>query len=149
MLSDSEDVRVLLECAITIWENRSTSLMHGATHLRTLLSRDTRLAHRLQSHLTSRLVHDSTGLVSAVLGVWPDFVPSSSQGLCGGNLWFFLDTAPSNTRIPQRVHYNIFTGQLLVNGKPLGRLPMNITSHIFYDRTFGKVKLSLIPYAAH
>jgi hypothetical protein len=139
VLFDHEDIRVLLECAITIWENRVDSMDHVPAHLQTMLSRDTRLAHKLQHHLATRLVESWMGLTSAVLGVWPDFVPGSLQGTCPGQLWFFIDTVPRVGGISQRVHYNILNGQLLVNGKPLGRLPADVTSHSFYVRTFGKV----------
>ncbi len=41
----------------------------------------------------------------------------------------------------QEVHLNLLTGSLLINGKPLGRLPRNITAHPLYARTFGSVSL--------
>jgi hypothetical protein len=140
VLSDHEDIRVLLECAIIIWENCADSMDHVPAHLQIMLSRDARLAHKLQHYLATRLVKSWTGLTLAVLGVWPDFVPGSLQGICTGQLWFFIDTAPRVGGISQRVHYNILNGQLLVNGKPLGRLPTDVTSHSFYLRTFGKVR---------
>jgi hypothetical protein len=156
VLFDHEDIRVLLECAITIWENRADSMDHIPAHLQTMLSRDTRLAHKLQHHLATRLVESRMGLTSAVISVWPDFVPGPLQGICPGQSWFFIDTVPRLGGISQRVHYNILNGQLLVNGKPLGRLPADVTSHSFYVRTFGKVSAFmnihrgvLIGFSAH
>jgi hypothetical protein len=138
LLRDHKDVRILIDCSITVWENQPSSPSQTPSHLAIMLSRDVRLAHRLQEPLVARLLTSWAGLTSAVLGVWPDFVAGSSKGVCMGGLWLFLQTAPRAGRTSQRVHYNVLSGQLLVNGKPLGRLPQAVTSHSFYMRTFGK-----------
>jgi hypothetical protein len=37
------------------------------------------------------------------------------------------------------VQFNLIDGRLLINGKPLGRLPPNIVSHPIYARVLGRV----------
>jgi hypothetical protein len=37
------------------------------------------------------------------------------------------------------VHYDLLTGQLLINGKPLGRLPQKIVEHPTYASVLGTV----------
>jgi len=39
----------------------------------------------------------------------------------------------------QKVHYNLLTGELLIGGKRLGRLPSKIVDHPTYEYIFGKV----------
>ena len=39
------------------------------------------------------------------------------------------------------VHFNLLDGSLLVNGKPLGRLPNEIQRHPLYNLIFGEVRL--------
>jgi hypothetical protein len=53
--------------------------------------------------------------------------------------WLTTFTAPLPNQRPQQVHYNILNGKLLVDGKPLGRLPQEIVSHSTYKRIFGQV----------
>ena len=39
----------------------------------------------------------------------------------------------------QKVHYDLLTGQLLIDGKQLGRLPQEIVEHPIYASIFGAV----------
>ncbi|KAI9432020.1 hypothetical protein H4582DRAFT_2084141 [Lactarius indigo] len=43
------------------------------------------------------------------------------------------------------VHYNLLTGQLLIGGKPLGRLPQEIKSHSTYASVLGARILDVVP----
>lgn len=40
------------------------------------------------------------------------------------------------------VHYDLLTGKLLINGKPLGKLPQEIVEHPTYASVLGTVKVS-------
>ncbi len=43
-----------------------------------------------------------------------------------------------------KVHYDLLTGQLLINGKPLGRLPQEIAGHPTYASVLGIVSSQLL-----
>ncbi|KAH0834166.1 hypothetical protein J3R83DRAFT_11472 [Lanmaoa asiatica] len=45
----------------------------------------------------------------------------------------------------QVVHFNVLDGSLLVNGKPLGRLPNEIQRHPLYNLIFGDQVLEVLP----
>ena len=45
------------------------------------------------------------------------------------------------------VHYDLLTGQLLVNGKPLGRLPQEIVKHPTYVSVLGSVSGQTVPFS--
>ncbi|KAH9056708.1 hypothetical protein EDB87DRAFT_1824048 [Lactarius vividus] len=45
----------------------------------------------------------------------------------------------------QEVHYNILTGNLLIGGKPLGRLPQQIIEHSTYRSILGTRVLDVVP----
>jgi hypothetical protein len=143
LLSSHNDIRILVECAIAVQESRPVLLSQAPFHLRTMLCRDLRLAHRLQRRLSSRITDNWSGFVSAVISVWPDFAVGSGKGFLPGELWLSVDTASRPGRKVLRVFYNMLDGQLLVDGRPLGRLPSEITSHKTYIRTFGKVNVSI------
>ena len=57
----------------------------------------------------------------------------------------FEDTIKSS----QFVHFNILSGELLVEGHPLGGLPLSILEHAAYKRLFGSVWLSPIDTFFH
>ena len=48
--------------------------------------------------------------------------------------------------LPQIVHFNVISGELLVEGRPLGKLPLAIVEHAEYKRLFGPVRLSYSIY---
>ena len=48
-------------------------------------------------------------------------------------------TAPGEHTQAQEVHYNLLSGQLLVEGLPLGRMQSHYTSHPTYVELFGEV----------
>ncbi|KAG1772223.1 hypothetical protein EV702DRAFT_951719, partial [Suillus placidus] len=59
--------------------------------------------------------------------------------------WLVMQTAPSRSQSPQAVHYNLIHGRLLVDGKPLGRLPSIIVQHPIYQAIFGDQVLDIVP----
>ena len=44
----------------------------------------------------------------------------------------------------QEIHYNLLTGQLLIGGKPLGKLPQEIIEHPTYASALGAVSVFVI-----
>ena len=148
LLSSSADIAVLVECGIVIHDNAPRDLKDSSSHLRRLLQRDSRLAHSLESML-ARLIHDDNGgLDDAITSVWPAYRPGAGgwQHLPKPNeRWITSSTDPEPNRRSQHVQYNLLTGRLLIDGKPLGRLPHEILKHKTYQRIFGQVCKCLFP----
>lgn len=143
LLHSASDVFTLVECAIVVHDNTPPQLDQAQSHLKKLLYRDRRLSHHLEQCLLRCIDLDRTGLDIAITSVWPGYRPGSPdwQKLEEPNArWLTAFTAPVKGQRSQQVHYNIFEGKLLVDGKPLGRLPRDITSHSTYRRILGQVK---------
>jgi hypothetical protein len=65
-------------------------------------------------------------------GQWT-FMPGKDRS------WAFNKTLGTLHGVPQSVHYNIISGELLVDGRPLGRIPRSFAKHPLYQRLFGSV----------
>jgi hypothetical protein len=146
VLATKADVAILLECAIAINENRpppSAQASSDYDQLQTYLDRH--LAHRLEARLRSLLQKDRSGLDIALAAVWPNY-RASSASCCfrAGSQWLSVSTDPGHGGTHQTVEYDLIQGRLLVDGKPLGRLPREITTHITFIRTFGQVKCLIV-----
>lgn len=59
--------------------------------------------------------------------------------------WLVASTASDDSKASMGVQYNILTGELLVNGFPLSRLPKKFESHPTYPVLFGKATMEVLP----
>jgi hypothetical protein len=138
LLHSSADIAILLECAIIIHDNTPPHLGNESPAFQKLLHRDGRLSHLLELTVSGFIQADQRGLDTAIGSVWPGYYP--------GNRWTTVPDSKqwvkSFTASGQAVHYNILDGELLVGGKPVGRLPREIIVHPTYSRIFNQVLLS-------
>ncbi|KIM42888.1 hypothetical protein M413DRAFT_26859 [Hebeloma cylindrosporum] len=148
LLCSSEDVAIAIECAIVIHDNTPPHLGQKYPDFQKLLHRDRRLSHFLEAPLIALIQNDECGLDTAISSVWSSYRPGDGgwQQLDGPHSrWLTSLTAPLPGQRAQQVHYNILTGKMLVDGKPLGRLPQEIVRHSTYSRIFGQKILDVIP----
>ena len=145
LLSFDEDFSVAMECAIIVHNNTPSSLSDGKFfHFERILSRHRRLQHDLEpifskstaaSHGQARLLHSHAyNFALKRLGL----------GYRNSSSWHALSRPNSQwiscvTDGGQRVHYNLLDGQLLIDGKELGRLPPEIVKHPTYANLLGTV----------
>lgn len=59
--------------------------------------------------------------------------------------WMLTSIATAETRLQLRVNYNVLTGELLVNGSPLSRLPREYERQALYAALFDKMTLEVLP----
>ena len=144
LLANDEDFSIAMQCAIIVYHNTVSPSEDNSFYLTRMLSRHRRLLHDLepsfrQSDSTDpdrlRLSH-SSGYDHALTRLWPAFRGTSTwRALPRPNSpWIFCATESG-----QQVHYDLLTGQLLIDGKPLGRLPRQIVTHPTYASIFGAV----------
>jgi hypothetical protein len=143
LLCTPEDVAILIECTIVVHDNTPPHLGHAFLDFQKLLHRDKRLSHLVGSHVDT-LVHTDRfgcGLDKAIKSIWSVYRPGNGWRQLSepNSRWLTTLTAPSATQQPQKVYYNTLNGELLVDGKQLGRLPHEIVGHDIYKRTFGQV----------
>jgi hypothetical protein len=141
LLCSSADVAIAIECAIVIHDNTPPHLGHKFPDFQKLLHRDRRLSHFLQAPLVELIQDDRCALDTAITSVWASYRPGKKWRQVNGpnSRWLTSTTAPLPGLRAQEVHYNILNGKLLVDGKPLGRLPQEIVNHPTYSRIFGQV----------
>lgn len=142
LLCSSEDVAILVECTIRIHDNTPPNLGHKYPNFQKLLHRDRRLSHVLELAVNKLIHDDRRGLDTAIRSVWSEYRQGDGgwQPLSEPNSrWLVSITAPLPGRRAQQVHYNMLDGNLLVDGKPVGRLPREIVGDSTYRRIFGEV----------
>lgn len=142
VLQQQDATSSLLQFAIAVQENKD--LVLGAECLQKLtLQAWSSLMYRIYPKLSSAVLHDSTGINEAVLHSWAAFEPAN------GALWSKLSKSRQHWlhiksgKLP--VHINLLTGQLLVNGLPLTRLPSNYLAHAMYRPLFSAAVLEVVP----
>ncbi|KDR74247.1 hypothetical protein GALMADRAFT_141321 [Galerina marginata CBS 339.88] len=147
-----DDLAILVECSIMVHDNTPPNLGSQFLDFQRLLHRDRRLSHYLESP-TIKLLHQSDqsgwrGLDTAIKSVWKEYRPRDKgwkQLPEPNSRWLMTLTTPLTGQQAQQVHYNMLSGKLLVDGKPLGRLPGEIVGHPIYRRIFGQKILDVIP----
>jgi len=142
LLCSSVDIAILVECAIVIHDNTPPHLGDKFPDFQKLLLRDRRLSHRLELTVEKLIRADQCGLDTAIESVWSGYRPGDGGWKTlptPNSRWLTSLTAPSPGQTGQEVHYNLLDGELLVDGKPLGRLPREIVGHPTYRRIFNQV----------
>ncbi|KAH7332999.1 hypothetical protein B0J17DRAFT_736241 [Rhizoctonia solani] len=149
LLSTSNDYNVLIESFIDLYDNKPPDHRNAPTALQTLLCRDRRFAHKMAPYLLTSISHHSGDILSSLLHkIWPDYQRGSTgwRALEAPNRrWIATTVAGAKNDRTQEVHLNLLTGQLLVDGKPFGRLPLHYTEHKTYVRLFGQKILEVFP----
>ncbi|KAH9169121.1 hypothetical protein EDB89DRAFT_1509000 [Lactarius sanguifluus] len=140
-----------MQCAIIVHDNTPSSLADDNTfYLTRMLHRHSRLLHLLEPVFS---FHDvpanlsfslADGYDHAVSSFWPGYRRSASSR------WRAVPKPKSRwtscvAEGGQKIHYNLLTGQLLVNGKPLGKLPQEIIEHPMYADILGARVLDVVP----
>ncbi|KAH0834163.1 hypothetical protein J3R83DRAFT_11469 [Lanmaoa asiatica] len=149
LLHSAEDIEVLLSSAVLIHDHTPSDVSRLPAYSQLLLDRDRRLSLALESVVRSVIQADSSdeGIDLAVGRVWPHYRPGSKWTplQSPNSRWFSCTTAPMADQCSQVVHFNVLDGSLLVNGKPLGRLPNEIQRHPLYNLIFGDQVLEVLP----
>jgi hypothetical protein len=147
LLASPDDVRILVHCAILVHDNSpvATNLPQG---FKRILEQDRRLSHMLEAVLHKQITRSCSGLDGAIASVWPAYRPGSGwrRRDAPNDHWVMTTTAIQIIgQEPQSVQLNLLDGRLLINGKPVGRLPQNIVSHPTYSRVLGGVSATNTP----
>ncbi|KAG8953382.1 hypothetical protein FRC03_011783 [Tulasnella sp. 419] len=147
LLCTTEDVSTFVHCAILVYYNSPPSISGADIPLRHLLQRDRRLAHIMEPLLSRQIGQHVDGLDQSIRRMWEFYRPSLNWAHLPSpnSRWVTTKTLPECDQGSQAVQLNILSGQLLVDGKPLGRLPHDIVTHPTYRRIFGQRILDVIP----
>ena len=144
-LTSNEDYSIAIQCAVFVHDNMPSSLSGGhSIYLTQTISRHRRLLHYLEPIFSKSLLpgkeksSHAAGFDQALARLWPGCRRRISSS------WHALPSPNSQwiscvSRGGHEVHFDLLTGQLLINGKPLGRLPQQIVEDPTYASILGTV----------
>ncbi|KAL4078001.1 hypothetical protein J3A83DRAFT_4087181 [Scleroderma citrinum] len=147
LLSSPRALEILLSCATIIHHNIPTRLDTLGATSRLLISRDRRLAWKLEQIVSNVIEDGNEGINSAVTCLWPAHgsnVQWRRAGLANCS-WFTSNTSASEHQQSQEISFDILNGTLLVNGRPLGRLPPSIQKDPLFISLFDNQVLDVFP----
>ncbi|KAK6953233.1 hypothetical protein Daesc_005533 [Daldinia eschscholtzii] len=150
----AEDLSSWVLASVALQENLLVDINKLPQSLKTMYLRDTKMAYHLQSILEtaihshqdavgygiSRSWSDSSDGVNATFSQW-DFFRTPH------NRWIVARASEKRWRYTatQTVHYNFIEGHLLVNGKPRGKLPLEIQESPDVKEMFGNHHILTYP----
>jgi hypothetical protein len=145
ILSKDEDFAIAIHCAVIVHDNIPPSSLadDSSAFLTRQIGRYHRSIHFLEPSFLQGVWSNPSGYDRGIERLWEGFQRQSSSS------WRILP-APNSRWISctaeggNEVHYNLLTGQLLVNGTPLGRLPREITEHPTYTSVLGTVSIMAV-----
>jgi len=136
-------IATLLRCSITIRENHLSAIPEFASIHNTMLQNWRVLSLRMFPRLHRHILLDGEDLSDAISATWAAFDPSTETK------WTILSNGHRNWlctlsgSLP--VHFNLLTGELLIKGLPLARLPERYTKHPTYSLLFQKFLVDVGP----
>ncbi|KAH7245149.1 hypothetical protein BKA59DRAFT_418054, partial [Fusarium tricinctum] len=141
ILGDSKQASLLVESSIVI-NNTTLANNKAQRSLQRIMDDRTHYTlHRTRSILVHEVISRSNTCVDlAIKRSWPDFSRTTDWSLASSTC-YWLETNSGR----RQVHLNVLTGELLVNGAPLSRLPRDYTIHEDHGRLFGSMLLDVMP----
>ncbi|KAJ8131228.1 hypothetical protein O1611_g2397 [Lasiodiplodia mahajangana] len=144
LVSDT-DVSIFVQCSILVQEGKRTYSPASELTFACMSLRFHRLLYRSLSVLSKA----HSGISDAIQKSWSAFRSGSGwQIACGTTHWLVTETTSDNGGIQCQVHYNLLSGELLVNGIPLSRPPREYENHPMWFQLFGHFAVEVMPTSA-
>ncbi|OCK76192.1 hypothetical protein K432DRAFT_428888 [Lepidopterella palustris CBS 459.81] len=151
---NAEDLCSFVQASVALQENLVVDPANLPQNLKNLLVRDLKMAYQIQFLIRESIQSNPNSLGAAINKTWSD--PANSTGRTyspwqllpsPNNRWAVstITSTASKFTVPQVVHYNLVEGHLLVDGKPLGRLPRDIRASEDVKELFGNQHLLTFP----
>jgi len=147
LLSSADNIAILIETATTVNDRKPVSEEPLTILTRELLRRFSRTSHALEPTLKRQIIASPEGINKAVTQIWAGYAPVTAWVVveAPNDRWLKTQTANSDNLSSMAVHFNTLTGSLLINGRPLSRLPPEYEAHSTYQRLFGSKILEVVP----
>jgi hypothetical protein len=146
ILNSHHDVSTVVECDIMLCDNAPANSESYSNLTKSLLERNGRTSKEIEHELRRLITLDTwapRGMDECIKRVWTGYVPGGQwQALSTPNERWVTTQLPSfgeDEEKTRAVHFNLLTGQLLIDGSPMKRLPSEYVAHPTYLRTFGDV----------
>ncbi|EGP82392.1 uncharacterized protein MYCGRDRAFT_51670 [Zymoseptoria tritici IPO323] len=142
ILANAQVASVLLQCSTMIHDGNHA--LADTIDLQTMMSKSRHM--RILHDAYHCLATNQAALHDAIGKAWSAYRPQgdwhASDSACH---WVVTRTAPMAQDGGLSVQYNLLSGQLLVNGLPLDRLPANYEQCEGYQSLFGKSTVEVMP----
>ncbi|KAI5273021.1 hypothetical protein E4T47_03715 [Aureobasidium subglaciale] len=144
VLASADDLAIAVE---------AQALIHGHTPaiketlpplLQQSLIHSQRIAQSLESHILGQFTHVGSGLTKVTQQLCNEMKLESRWKPILGTSWVCNKTIPMDGAKAQVVHYNLVGGDLLVDGKPLSKVPHHIKSDPLFQQIFGAAVLQVV-----
>ena len=149
MVATSSDISIFLQCCSIIWNGRNSATMKPGSLFHILYHRWQALSYRSHTIIADKIVqHKNPGIDFAIQKAWAAYRVVSNWSEVSSNMRYWLVTGlalQSGSGEDMLIHYNLLSGELLVDGLPLARLPPDYESHPTYRSLFGKSQLEVMP----
>ncbi|KAJ8583955.1 hypothetical protein M405DRAFT_708883, partial [Rhizopogon salebrosus TDB-379] len=149
LLQSPNDLEILIYCSVTVKDNVPVNLHALPPVSRLLLERDRRLSYFLETYVRHHVEGNQGGFDQALKSLWSVYKRHTPWAMLDSphsqSRWLRCETAPSDDPSHQIIHLDMLTGRLLVDGKPLARLPECYMQHPSYDILFGHQVLIVFP----
>ncbi|TVY43757.1 hypothetical protein LSUB1_G001260 [Lachnellula subtilissima] len=151
---NAEDLCSFVQASIALQENLVVDLAKLPSKLKNMLVRDMKMAYCIRRLIQNSIESNTDSLGVAINKTWCDSSNSTGRNY---SHWEFLSSpnkrwvvsvitsAANKFIVSQVVHYNFIEGHLLVDGKPLGRLPLDIRESEDVKELFGNQHLLTFP----
>lgn len=139
----STQASVFIRCGILLHDNYSSKVSKTHGNLVPLLHRRwEKLSLRAYPFLARLILQQESPccLDESIKAYWSAYEAGDAWVAVGTGIDYWVSSRTDDRFGPSmRLHYNLLTGSLLVNGQPLSRLPLEYERHDTYWELFGKV----------
>ncbi|KAF2003880.1 hypothetical protein P154DRAFT_589519 [Amniculicola lignicola CBS 123094] len=142
ILSLPHEASVLIQSSIVVQENQDSITSEHNHLLRAIMQAWRSLHFRVLPVLLEGIFHRNLqeGVNKALKFSWSGFEPGRWTAYDVAHpQWICLDCGK------RKIHFNLLTAELLVNGMPLARLPREYTSHPMYLELFQQSFIEVMP----
>ena len=133
-IPEAEDIHQFFQSSIALSENLFVGLDQLSPDLMALLRSDLTLVHSMRDSILEWTSKFTSYLEKSIGETWADAGSTNARVFSSwlpleDSEWLLATTIATSTTNSQIIHYHILHGHLLIDGKPLGTLPLDIREH--------------------
>lgn len=141
-----------IECSITLQDNSVDDPAALPPLLRNILIRDLKMVYQMRVLLRRSIKASPESLEMAINILWPQAGSGVSRSFCETKFlepphewWVESGIQATSQSHQQSIHFNLLEGRLLIDGKPLGKLPAKHRKSLVLVQLFGNKSLLTYP----
>lgn len=143
---------ILCESSIALQDNLPGNPNDFSQSLKNAVIRDLKLVHDMRNTIKNSILASPASIIMAISDIWPEAEGSEKRQFTNirfldkpDDYWVELEVAKTEVMRRQIVRYHILEGHLLIDGKPLGKLPSEYRQSPVLNELFGEQNLLTFP----